>query len=176
MQKLRNTGHKQTSIPMVGHNVEYSGGPFGIEDSVRAAGPFLALIGFLVFAVIWSVPEALITAEMGTMFPEDGGYVIWVSSALGPYWGFQQDILQVSSIFVEFIFAELNWGGVHKRVQPVVDIILIAYSFGVDRSPLVKTVISEQYLICKASNDGNEKLPFLSKIPPDFQEIQVLGL
>nr|GFA93295.1 probable polyamine transporter At1g31830 isoform X1 [Tanacetum cinerariifolium] len=27
---------------------------------------------------------------MGTMFSEDGGYVIWVSSALGPYWGFQQ--------------------------------------------------------------------------------------
>ncbi|KAI3505604.1 hypothetical protein L1887_27737 [Cichorium endivia] len=27
---------------------------------------------------------------MGTMFPEDGGYVVWVSSALGPYWGFQQ--------------------------------------------------------------------------------------
>ncbi|KAL2544139.1 putative polyamine transporter [Forsythia ovata] len=27
---------------------------------------------------------------MGTMFPENGGYVVWVSSALGPYWGFQQ--------------------------------------------------------------------------------------
>ncbi|KAL4570379.1 hypothetical protein LXL04_026031 [Taraxacum kok-saghyz] len=69
---------------------EVSGGPFGVEDSVRAAGPLLALIGFLVFPFIWSIPEALITAEMGTMFPEDGGYVVWVSSALGPYWGFQQ--------------------------------------------------------------------------------------
>ncbi|XP_076894894.1 putative polyamine transporter At1g31830 [Bidens hawaiensis] len=69
---------------------EVSGGPFGVEDSVKAAGPLLALIGFLIFPFIWSVPEALITAEMGTMFPEDGGYVIWVSSALGPYWGFQQ--------------------------------------------------------------------------------------
>nr|GEV39224.1 amino acid permease-like protein [Tanacetum cinerariifolium] len=39
------------------------GGPFGIDYSVRAAGPFLAIIGFLVFLVIWSVPEALITAE-----------------------------------------------------------------------------------------------------------------
>ncbi|KAK3019947.1 hypothetical protein RJ639_002994 [Escallonia herrerae] len=68
---------------------EVSGGPFGIEDSVKAAGPLLALLGFLVFPLIWSVPEALITAEMGTMFPEDGGYVVWVSSALGPYWGFQ---------------------------------------------------------------------------------------
>ncbi|KAL8156835.1 putative polyamine transporter At1g31830 isoform X2 [Apium graveolens] len=69
---------------------EVSGGPFGVEDSVGAAGPFLALLGFLVFPLIWSVPEALITAEMSTMFPENGGYVVWVSTALGPYWGFQQ--------------------------------------------------------------------------------------
>ncbi|KAG8046592.1 hypothetical protein GUJ93_ZPchr0008g13619 [Zizania palustris] len=69
---------------------EVSGGPFGIEDSVKAAGPLLAIVGFLLFALVWSVPEALITAEMGTMFPENGGYVIWVSSALGPFWGFQQ--------------------------------------------------------------------------------------
>ncbi|XP_044501410.1 probable polyamine transporter At1g31830 isoform X2 [Mangifera indica] len=69
---------------------EVSGGPFGAEDSVGAAGPLLALLGFLIFPLIWSIPEALITAEMGTMFPENGGYVAWVSSALGPYWGFQQ--------------------------------------------------------------------------------------
>ncbi|XP_019423384.1 PREDICTED: probable polyamine transporter At1g31830 isoform X1 [Lupinus angustifolius] len=69
---------------------EVSGGPFGIEDTVNAAGPLLALLGFLVFPLIWSIPEALITAEMGTMFPENSGYVVWVSSALGPYWGFQQ--------------------------------------------------------------------------------------
>lgn len=69
---------------------EVSGGPFGIEDSVQAAGPLLAIIGFLVFPFIWSIPEALITAELGTMFPENAGYVVWVSSALGPFWGFQQ--------------------------------------------------------------------------------------
>ncbi|XP_039771551.1 polyamine transporter PUT1-like isoform X1 [Panicum virgatum] len=69
---------------------EVSGGPFGIEDSVGAAGPLLAIAGFLALPVIWSIPEALITAEPGTMFPENGGYVVWVASALGPYWGFQQ--------------------------------------------------------------------------------------
>ncbi|KAL0334552.1 UNVERIFIED_CONTAM: putative polyamine transporter [Sesamum radiatum] len=69
---------------------EVSGGPFGVEDSVLAAGPFLALLGFVLFPFIWSVPEALVTAELGTMFPENGGYVVWVSSALGPFWGFQQ--------------------------------------------------------------------------------------
>ncbi|KAL6005882.1 hypothetical protein ACLOJK_039927 [Asimina triloba] len=69
---------------------EVSGGPFGVEDAVGAAGPLLALLGFLVFPFIWSIPEALITAEMGTMFPENAGYVVWVSAALGPFWGFQQ--------------------------------------------------------------------------------------
>ncbi|KAK8952474.1 putative polyamine transporter [Platanthera zijinensis] len=68
---------------------EVSGGPFGIEDSVRAAGPLLSLLGFLLLPLVWSIPEALITAELGTMFPENGGYVLWVSSALGPFWGFQ---------------------------------------------------------------------------------------
>lgn len=69
---------------------EVSGGPFGVEDTVNAAGPLLALVGFLVFPFIWSIPEAMITAELGTMFPENAGYVIWVSSAFGPFWGFQQ--------------------------------------------------------------------------------------
>ena len=61
-----------------------------MEDSVKAAGPLLSLLGFLIFPFIWSIPEALITAEMSTMFPENGGYVVWVSAALGPFWGFQQ--------------------------------------------------------------------------------------
>ncbi|KAK6117035.1 hypothetical protein DH2020_049279 [Rehmannia glutinosa] len=86
-----NHGRKVSVLPLVFLIFyEVSGGPFGVEDSVRAAGPLLALAGFLIFPLIWSVPEALITAEMGTMFPENGGYVVWVSSGLGPFWGFQQ--------------------------------------------------------------------------------------
>ncbi|KAG5069526.1 hypothetical protein AAZX31_01G137400 [Glycine max] len=86
-----NHSRKVTVLPLVFLIFyEVSGGPFGVEDTVHAAGPLLALIGFLLFPLIWSVPEALITAEMGTMFPENSGYVVWVSSALGPYWGFQQ--------------------------------------------------------------------------------------
>lgn len=37
---------------------EVSRGPFGVEDGVRAAGPLLALLGFLVFPFMWNVPEA----------------------------------------------------------------------------------------------------------------------
>lgn len=68
---------------------EVSGGPFGVEDSVRAGGPLLAILGYLIFPLIWSIPEALVTAEMATMFPENSGYVGWISAAFGPSWGFQ---------------------------------------------------------------------------------------
>jgi hypothetical protein len=32
---------------------EVSGGPFGLEDSVRAGGPLLALLGFIVVPIVW---------------------------------------------------------------------------------------------------------------------------
>lgn len=54
---------------------------------MKAAGPLLAIIGFLVFPFIWSIPEALITAELATTFPGNGGFVIWAERAFGPFWG-----------------------------------------------------------------------------------------
>ncbi|KAG2428029.1 hypothetical protein HXX76_012014 [Chlamydomonas incerta] len=71
---------------------EVSGGPFGTEDAVSAAGPLLTIIGFIVFPLLWSVPEALITAELATAFPENSGYVAWVTAAFGPFWGFQEGL------------------------------------------------------------------------------------
>ena len=68
---------------------DVSGGPFGTEDSVSGGGPLLALAGFFLFPFVWSVPEALVTAELATAFPEDAGYVAWVTAAFGPFWGFQ---------------------------------------------------------------------------------------
>ncbi|KAI3996769.1 hypothetical protein MKX01_041069 [Papaver californicum] len=66
---------------------EVSGGPYGEEPSIKAAGPLFALLGFLIFPFIWSMPEALITAELGTAYPGNGGYVIWAYEAFGPFWG-----------------------------------------------------------------------------------------
>jgi amino acid transporter len=64
---------------------DVSGGPFGIEDSVRAGGgALLPLLGFLILPVLWSLPEALITAELASAFPTNAGYVAWVSTAFGP--------------------------------------------------------------------------------------------
>jgi amino acid transporter len=65
-----------------------AGGAYGLEDAVGAAGPMFVLIGILILPWIWSFPTALMTAELATAMPEDGGYVVWVERAFGRFWGF----------------------------------------------------------------------------------------
>lgn len=84
----RKAAKKLTLIPLIFLiYFEVAGGPFGEEPAVQAAGPLLALLGFLIFPFIWSVPEALITAELSTAFPGNGGFVIWADRAFGPFFG-----------------------------------------------------------------------------------------
>ncbi|PON42953.1 Amino acid/polyamine transporter [Trema orientale] len=79
---------KLTLIPLIFLiYFEVAGGPYGEEPAVQAAGPLFAILGFLIFPFIWSVPEALITAELSTAFPGNGGFVIWAERAFGPFWG-----------------------------------------------------------------------------------------
>jgi len=78
-----------------------SGGPFGAEDLVSACGPLPGLIGCVVFMLLWATPVSLVTAELSTAFPEDGGYSIWVSEAFGEFWGFMESYLSWGSGVVD---------------------------------------------------------------------------
>lgn len=83
-----NTYKKLSIIPLIFLiYFEVSGGAYGEEAAVGAAGPLCAILGFLIFPFIWSIPEALVTAELATAFPGNGGYVIWAHHAFGPFWG-----------------------------------------------------------------------------------------
>jgi hypothetical protein len=64
-----------------------SGGPFGCEEAIRSGGYFYTLVGFLVFPFIYSVQEAMMTAELGSAYPEAAGGVAWVEEAFGPFAG-----------------------------------------------------------------------------------------
>ena len=68
-----------------------AGGAYGLEDAVGAAGPAWALLAILVVPWVWSLPMALMTAELTAAMPEDGGYVVWVERAFGQFWAFQED-------------------------------------------------------------------------------------
>ncbi|PKA62806.1 putative polyamine transporter [Apostasia shenzhenica] len=90
---------KLTVLPLIALMFfDVSGGPFGVEDSVGAGGgPLLSLAGFLLFPLLWSLPEALITAELSTLFPFNGGYVVWISAAFGSFWGFMVGVCKFVS-------------------------------------------------------------------------------
>jgi amino acid transporter len=65
-----------------------SGGAFGMEDII-AGGPGIALALLIITPLVYSMPIALISAELGAMMPFEGGYYRWVYFAMGPFWGFQ---------------------------------------------------------------------------------------
>ena len=85
--RVQRTAPSPQGAPPPGH---YAHPAVGAQDAVSTGGPALALLGFLVLPLVWSVPEALVTAELATAFPEDSGYVAWVTAAFGPFWGFQE--------------------------------------------------------------------------------------
>ena len=65
-----------------------SGGPFGIEATIKSSGNFIGILGFALFPFIWSIPEALVTAELGSAFAQDAsGGVAWVEEAFGERMG-----------------------------------------------------------------------------------------
>lgn len=66
-----------------------SGGPWGAEGVISALGPLPGLVGMIIFAAFWGLPIALMTAELSSALPDNGGYSLWVSTAFGEVWGFQ---------------------------------------------------------------------------------------
>ena len=97
------------------------GGPFGIENAVRYGGAYYSLLGFIVFPFIFSVPEALMTAELGSAFPEAGGSVAWIEEAFGKNWGIFGGYLSwvsgatdnaiYPSLFLGYLISALNSEG-----------------------------------------------------------------
>src|SRR3954465_14332029 len=61
---------------------------FVVQASViQPAGPSAYvywLLGFLLFLI----PGAIVTAQLGQMFPQEGSLYVWTQKALGPFWGF----------------------------------------------------------------------------------------
>ena len=52
------------------------------------SGAGMGILLILATPLVWSVPAALMTAELASALPAEGGYYVWVCRAMGPYWGF----------------------------------------------------------------------------------------
>src|SRR5919201_1175426 len=61
---------------------------FIVQASViQPAGPSAFSYWILGF-VLFLIPGAFITAQLGQMFPQEGSLYVWTQKALGPFWGF----------------------------------------------------------------------------------------
>ncbi|HTZ83627.1 MAG TPA: APC family permease [Candidatus Acidoferrales bacterium] len=65
-----------------------TGGPFGLEDMVTTSGPGITLIYLLFLPVFWCIPVSLVSAELTTAMPVEGGFYRWTRAAFGDFWGF----------------------------------------------------------------------------------------
>mmetsp|Transcript_38365 Transcript_38365/g.79775 ORF Transcript_38365/g.79775 Transcript_38365/m.79775 type:complete len:600 (-) Transcript_38365:162-1961(-) len=111
-----------------------SGGPFGVETSVRAGGNFFALLGFLVMPFLWSMQEALMTAELGTAYPEASGGVAWVEEAFGPTAGWMSGYLGWIAgatdnaiypvLFLDYLLSAMHMGP--EQVNPILRFVSLS--------------------------------------------------
>jgi amino acid transporter len=65
-----------------------TGGPFGLEDMVTTSGPGITLLYLLVIPFFWCIPVSLVSAELTTVMPVEGGFYRWTRAAFGDFWGF----------------------------------------------------------------------------------------
>lgn len=107
--------------------LDISGGPYGLEKLLQA-GPGMAILLILITPVIWAAPAALMTAELSSAIPAEGGYYVWVKRALGPFWSFicawwtwvysWVDAAVYPVLFASYISAMLEFFG---RTSPIGD-------------------------------------------------------
>jgi len=92
------------------------------SSSVQFAGPSIFVywvLGFLTFLI----PGALVTAQLGRMFPEEGSLYVWTHKTLGSFWGF----------FAGFV---AWWPGV--LVMGLTGTLIVALIQGIDPSLLTR--------------------------------------
>ncbi len=83
-------------------------GSGGIEEIVSASGPGMAMWIFILLPFVWGLPSVLVSAELSSAIPVEGGYVRWVRRALGPFWGFMSGWLNwFASVFDGVIYPVL---------------------------------------------------------------------
>jgi len=73
-----------------------SGGPYGLEEVILGYGYRGTVFLLTVVPLVWSLPVALLVGELSAALPATGGYYVWVSRGLGPFWGLQEARLSLA--------------------------------------------------------------------------------
>jgi glutamate:GABA antiporter len=109
---------------------------FIVQASViQPAGPSAYsywILGFLLFLI----PGALVTAQLGLMFPQEGSLYVWTQKALGPFWGFFAGfcawwpgvlVMVATSDLVVTIWQFIDKGALAKPWQQMIVILAVLW-------------------------------------------------
>ena len=100
---------------------------------------------FVLFAVIFFVPYGLVTAELGSAWPQEGGIYVWVREAYGQRWGtFTAWLYWVNvaywapAVFVVFAgtVSAAFWGGMSQTWAEIIVIALIWITVAIGIMPM----------------------------------------
>lgn len=132
---LRNQGLKRVRMRLITAVVVVftltCSGSFGMEDVVSASGPGFTLLMIIVLPIVWSVPLAFVSSELGAMIPEAGGLYRWIRRAMGEYWSFQAGWWWTLSLYVDSAV----------YVALALDYLQAKYGFGTDLRVIIGVCI-----------------------------------
>lgn len=99
-------------------------------------GNFYTLLGFAIFPFIWSLQEAMMTAELGSAFPDASAGVAWVETAFGARAGWMAGYLGWISgatdnaiypvLFLDYLLEVADVGGGRENLHPILRFFLLA--------------------------------------------------
>ena len=169
-------------------------GPFGLEGVVAASGPGMALIYDLVLPFFWCIPMSLVSAELTTAMPVEGGFYRWVRAAFGDFWGFlagwwnwMAAFLLASAYavlfadYMGFYFPQLT--GWKHTLLAIVAIWVVAYINlrGIQLVGAVATILEIVVFIpvvalCVVSVAQWRHNPFVPLVPPNRPLFEIFGV
>lgn len=169
-------------------------GPFGLEDQVTTSGPGMTLLFHLLLPFFWCIPVSLVTAELTTAMPVEGGFYRWTRAAFGDFWGFLAGWWNWCASFLlggayavlftdylGFYFPQIV-GWKHYLIA-VALIAAIAWvnvrgirTVGGVATALEIAVLVPVAALCIVSVPQWRHNPFVPLIPPDVPPFQVFGV
>ena len=171
-----------------------TGGPFGMEEMVTTSGPGLTLLYLLVIPFFWCIPVSLVSAELTTAMPVEGGFYRWVRASYGDFWGFLAGWWNWSAswllgatyavLFSDYlaIYFPVLTGWKHYAVS-VALIAVLAYinirgiqMVGVVSTVLEFSVLIPVLLLCVIAATQWHHNPFHPFTPPHVHPFQVFGV
>ncbi|HKW63637.1 MAG TPA: APC family permease [Candidatus Acidoferrum sp.] len=188
---------KASLLPFVFVMYAYAtGGPFGLEDMVTRSGPGLTLLYLLVLPLFWCIPVSLVSAELTTAIPVEGGFYRWVRAGFGDFWGFlagwwnwTASFLLAAAyavLFADYLTDYLSFyftvnGWTHYAIAfGLIAAICYVNVRGIHAVGVVSTILEVSVLVvvgvlCVVAAMKWQHNPFSPLLPPHAPRFQVFG-